>query len=162
MLVADGEAKLVTSHGVEVREDQMENVTTAFELVGSNSGESKQDGNRTQHACGSVVTSLQQVRNGELGEFAGFRRHDQNHEQPNPAPRRLPQSGESILESVFCAAEQAAGADPRGEQREYEHVPGQGTSCNQVICFSFYFADLTEADYQQYGHNDGEDNRVQV
>ena len=59
-----------------------------------------------------LITYDQQVRQGELGEFARAGRDEVDEQQRQPAPSRLPQRGKAVLVGVCRSAKERSAANP--------------------------------------------------
>jgi len=103
---------LAEHRGNELREDQVQDIAAAYELVAGDGRIGEQDRDDTKDAGGLVVARFEQVGNGELRELASARRDEIDQQQPGPSAASLPQRREAVAIGVLRAAEQRARPDP--------------------------------------------------
>ena len=127
----------------------MQDVAAADELIAGDRGVGEEDGDDAEHARGLVVARFEQVGDGELRELAGARSDEVDEQQTGPSAGGLPQRGEAVLVGVLCAAEQRAGADPTGEQREDENERRKRAAGDEVVGLGLYLAEPRERDVEQ-------------
>ncbi len=107
----------VTAHDGRdgVREDKVEDVSTADELVACDGGVGEQDRDHAEDAGGLVVAGFEEVGDGELGELAGAGSDEVDKQEAGPSSASLPEGDKAVFVGIFGAAEEGAGADPAGE-----------------------------------------------
>src|ERR1017187_2484634 len=118
---------------IERGEDEVQDDAAALELVAGDDRVRNDDGDGGQHARGGVVARLQQIGHGELREAPRTSGDDGDQDQSDPAASRHPQRREAVLVSVLGAGEEAARADPGGEQGEDQHRPSELAAGHQEI-----------------------------
>ena len=98
--------------GGDGREDEVQDVSAADELIAGDGGVGEEDGDDAEDAGGLVVAGFEQVGDGELRELAGAWSDEVDERESSPSAGGLPEGGEAVAVGVLCAAEQRAGADP--------------------------------------------------
>ena len=86
-----------------------------FDWIGDDGGEAPQNPGYL------IVSYLQEVRDGELGQFSGPRGHEIENDDRHPDAGVKPQGGETLLVAQPSAGDDAPRSDPGGQKRSHQH-----------------------------------------
>ena len=152
-------AQVSGDHG---RENEVQDVAAAGELIAGNGSEGEQNGDDSQYASGLVVARLEQIGDGELGKLARTRRNEVDEEQSRPSAACLPQGSEAMLVCVLRAAEKGSGADPRGQQRKHQDVSGKRSPGHEIVSLCLDAAKLQDGNREQRDNDKAKNGREKV
>ena len=147
--------------GDGVREDEVEDVSAALELIAGDADVGEEDGDGAKDAGGLVVAGFEQIGEGKTRETPGARSDEVDKQQADPAAGRLPESGETVAVGVFGSGKEGAGADPGSEKREDQDHGGQGAAGDEVVGLGFDEQGAGDRNGQQHGNNDGQNGYIE-
>ena len=145
-----------------VREDEMQNIAAALELVAGDAHIGEEDSESAEDSSSLVVARLQQIGESELGELSRAGRDEVDEQQAQPAAGGQPEGREPIAVCVLRAGKQRSRADPRREQREHQDQGRQRTAGDEIVGLGFDARGAIDGHRQENGDDDRQDNHVKL
>ena len=141
-------------------ENEMKHVAAADELITRDHCVGNNNGNGAQHARPDIEPQLQQIRHGELCKPPRPPGDEKDHQKARPSARSLPQCHVTVLIRVLATREEAARANPRGEQREHQNGPWQLSPSHEKIGAAVHAQRLHHGGGQQHRHYNRQNDDV--